>query len=166
MGTISLLRVDFRMIHGQVIVKWLRNTGANSIIGVNDAIASDPFLQDIYKMSAPNGVSVEVLTKEDAISRFKDPSKWEGKALVLFKNVEDVYYCYKNGFPMEKIQIGGLGAGPDRINVFGPITLNKTDAKLLKEMDDAGTTVIFHQVPDEASATLSNILKKNDFGLN
>jgi len=166
MSKIELIRIDFRMIHGQVMVKWVKATGANTIIAVNDDVASDPFLVDIYSMAAPSNVEIKVFTKDKAVEHFTANSPDNNKVLVLFKNVKDAYYCYKNGFPMEHLQIGGLGSGPDRINVYGPITLNAEDAKLLKEMRDAGVKVDFQQVPDESKASLDKILKKYDFGLN
>lgn len=163
MSKIELIRVDFRMIHGQVMVKWLKQTGAATIVAVNDEIASDPFLEDIYKMAAPAGINIKVLTKEGSVKYFE--SAHEEKTMVLFKNVEDAYYCFKHGFPMNQLQIGGLGSGPDRINVFGPITLNKEDAAMLKDMEDNGVGVIFQQVPDEPSKSFEKILKKYNFGL-
>ena len=165
MSKIELIRIDFRMIHGQVIVKWLKKTGANKIIAINDAIAFDPFLADIYRMSAPIGVEIETMTRDDAIKYLTTSNGSSEKLLILIKNVEDAYYCYKHGMPMPHLQIGGLGAGPNRINVFGAVTLDSADAKLLKEMNDAGVDVYFHLVPDESKAALDKILSKHNFDL-
>lgn len=165
MSKVELIRVDFRMIHGQVIVKWLKRTGANKILAINDEIAFDPFLADIYRMSAPVGVGIETMTKDDAIAKLKALDSGNEKILILLKNVEDAYYCFKNGMPMPHLQIGGLGAGPNRINVFGAIALDNKDAKTLKEMSDAGVDVYFHLVPDESKASLDKILSKYNFAL-
>ncbi|MBC8587084.1 PTS sugar transporter subunit IIB [Paratissierella segnis] len=166
MSKIELIRVDFRMIHGQVMVKWLKATGAQIIAAVNDDIANDPFLADIYGMAAPSNVDIKVFTKDKVIDYFNNNNSDNSKVLVLFKNVKDAHYCYEKGFPMEHLQIGGLGSGPDRINVHGPITLNAEDAKLLKDMNDKGVKIEFQQVPDDSKASLDKILKKYDFGLN
>ena len=165
MSKIELIRVDFRMIHGQVIVKWLKKTGANKILAINDAIAFDPFLADIYRMSAPSGVEIQTMTRDDAIRYLSANDGSNDKLLILLKNVEDAYYCFKNGMPVPHLQIGGLGAGPNRINVFGAVTLDNADAKLLKEMSDAGVDVYFHLVPDESKAGLDKILNKYSFDL-
>ncbi|WP_434309807.1 PTS sugar transporter subunit IIB [Hominifimenecus sp. rT4P-3] len=163
MRRVELIRVDFRMIHGQVIVKWLKKTGANKIVAINDQISVDPFLADIYKLSAPAGVSIETLSKDDAISYLNADTDANERCLVLLKNVEDAYYCFQNGMPMNHLQIGGLGAGPNRINVYGAITLDNKDAKTLKEMKDAGVEVYFQLVPDENKASLEKILGKYNF---
>ena len=165
MNKIELIRIDFRMIHGQVMVKWIKTIGTKTIYAVNDEIANDPFLQDVYMMSAPKDIEIKVFNKDAVIEHINSPKCKDTKVLVLFKNVADAYYCYKNGFNMEAIQIGGLGAGPDRINVCGPITLNKIDAKLLKEMDDSGVDVYFQQIPDESKVSLNKIFKKYNIGI-
>lgn len=165
MSKMELIRIDFRMIHGQVIVKWLKKTGATKIIAINDEIAFDPFLADIYQMAAPIGVSIETMTRDDAVKRLSGDDGSGEKLLILIKSVEDAYYCYKHGMPMPHLQIGGLGAGPNRINVFGAVTLDQADAKMLKELNDSGVEVYFHLVPDESRASLEKILSKYNFDL-
>ena len=163
MATIKLIRVDFRLIHGQVIGRWLQQTGAGRILIINDALAKDDFMASIYTMAAPPGISVEIKTVEEAVSDWNSNQLGEGNIFILFKDVPSLYAAFKLGFPMETVQIGGLGSEPDRINVFGPITLNQTDADLLKEIASADNRIYFHQVPDEPSAELDRILKKHSF---
>ena len=55
MAEISLFRIDFRLIHGQVIVKWLKQTPTDRIVIIDDQLAKDDFMADIYRMSAPRG---------------------------------------------------------------------------------------------------------------
>ncbi|HAH3645786.1 TPA: PTS sugar transporter subunit IIB [Escherichia coli] len=49
-------RIDYRLIHGQVITKWLKRSDANKIIVIDDPLSRDPFLAEVYKMAAPSGV--------------------------------------------------------------------------------------------------------------
>ncbi|MET1239102.1 PTS sugar transporter subunit IIB, partial [Enterococcus faecalis] len=60
MSKIVLTRVDSRLIHGQVVTKWLQQSGANEILVVSDELEQDEFLQSIYLMAAPPGVSVVI----------------------------------------------------------------------------------------------------------
>ncbi len=57
------------------------------------------------------------------------------------------------------IQIGGLGGSASRKAVFGPITLDKTDADRLQEINDSGQRVYFHQVPEDGSAEFNSVMK-------
>jgi len=62
---IKLVRVDFRFIHGQVVTKWSRTISTDRIIVVNDELAADEFMADVYVMAAPPGIDVDVFTIED-----------------------------------------------------------------------------------------------------
>lgn len=36
-------RIDYRLIHGQVITKWLKRSNADKIIVIDDELYNDPF---------------------------------------------------------------------------------------------------------------------------
>jgi len=55
MAKISLIRLDSRLIHGQVITKWVKIAKANRIIIVDDELAQDDFMVMIYAAAAPKG---------------------------------------------------------------------------------------------------------------
>lgn len=79
--------------------------------------------------------------------------------MVLIKNVEDTYRMFKEGVVFDAIQIGGLDGAAGRKAVFGPVTLDKTDAEQLKEINDSGQRVYFHQVPENGSAAFNDVMK-------
>lgn len=165
MAEIRLVRIDFRLIHGQVITKWFAASRSNTILVVDDELAADDFMASIYEMSAPPGAKVLVKTVEDAVALWNGGGLGDAKVLVLFRTVEQTYKAFKLGFPLTDVQIGGLGSAPGRKVVFGPITLDDADARTLKEMSDAGVHVYLHQVPEEGSMELTKVLEKNDFNL-
>lgn len=165
MAEIKLLRVDFRLIHGQVITKWFSQSLANEILIVDDDLSNDPFMASIYEMSAPPGAKVVVKSVDDAVLAFNEDALGAGKLFVLFRNVEQIYRAWRKGFPVHEVQIGGLGSAPGRKVVFGPITMDDADAKMLKEMHDEGIYVYLHQVPEEGKMDFSKVLEKNDFHL-
>ena len=72
MAKITLVRVDHRLIHGQVITKWVKIAQAQKIIIVDDFLGQDEFMADIYRMAAPSGVEVAILTAEDAGQAFQN----------------------------------------------------------------------------------------------
>lgn len=158
MAEINFVRVDFRLIHGQVITKWIRQCGANEIVIVDDLLPTDEFLLSIYKMAAPPGFSVSVYTVDQMIKNWNENKFGNKKLFILFKDIKRAYQTITKGLPVEKLQIGGLGFAPGRVNVYGAISLDKGDASLLKELGDRGVDVYFQQVPDETPAKLAKVL--------
>lgn len=165
MYNIKLVRLDFRLIHGQVIAKWFGQIMGNEIVIIDDDLSQDSFMASIYEMSAPVDSKVHVYSVEDAVKKVEGGTFASGKVLVLFKNVDQVFKAVEKGFKIDELQIGGLGSAPGRINVYGPITLDDHDASLLKKIADQGTNIYLQQVPEEAKMTFSKVLEKFDFNL-
>lgn len=163
MANIKLVRVDFRLIHGQVVNKWIKITQSNKIVVIEDALAANDFMKSVYVMAAPPSVDVKIYSVEEAIKHWKENQFGEGNVLVLFKSVNDAYRCYKAGVIFDHLQIGGLGASPGRKIVFGPITLDQADADQLSEMNNHNIRVYFHQVPDDPSAEFEKVMNKVKF---
>ncbi|EGO63091.1 PTS system mannose/fructose/N-acetylgalactosamine-transporter subunit IIB [Acetonema longum] len=149
MAKISLVRVDFRLIHGQVVAKWLKQTQATKIIIVNSTLAKDPTMSNIYKMATPANVKCSIVDIDTFVAAWEKNQLGEGIALILFKDVGTTVQAWKKGFPLEQLQIGGLGAGPGRKAVYQNMTLNKEDAAMLKELSGGGVKVFFQATPED-----------------
>ena len=160
---ISLIRADYRLIHGQVITKWVKQTAGDMILIVDDALSKDEFMQQIYKMAAPAGMKVVVDSVDKAAEKAASGGYGDHKLFVLFRDVDTIYRVWKKGFPVKELQIGGLGTDDGRIKVYGPIAMNKKDVELLNEMVAEGTHVYLHQVPTEPSMEYATVLKNNKF---
>jgi PTS system mannose-specific IIB component len=50
---LRLVRIDDRLIHGQVVAVWLRAIGAHRIVIVDDRTAADAFLKELSILAAP-----------------------------------------------------------------------------------------------------------------
>lgn len=160
MGKINLIRADFRLIHGQVITKWLKECNAEKIVIINNELAKDSFLANIYTMAAPPGIKVEVTSIEESVKQWEENQFGSEKLLILFKTVKDIYEAQRLGFPIVELQIGGLGGGPGRTNVLNQISLDQTDAELLEEVQAKGTHVYLHVLPTEPKVELDAALSK------
>ena len=160
MAKISLFRIDFRLIHGQVITKWIKQTTANRIVVIDNALAQDAFRMDIYRMAAPPGTPVEVYDNDGAIAAWKENEMGEGDLLILVKDVRTAVYLKENGFGVQDVQVGGLGGSPGRVVVSPAVTLDEADAEGLKKLRDLGCNVYIHVVPAEPKTDLSKALEK------
>lgn len=165
MAEITIVRLDFRLIHGQVITRWIKQTNANKILIIDDALSKDEFLSSIYVMAAPPNIEVLVHSVNDAIDKWNNNKYGDAKLFVLFKDVDSAYRAFEGGFPLKELQIGGLGAAPGRKVVFGPITMDDKDASLLKKMHDKNVHVYLHQVPDGPSMEFEKVLEKKLFNI-
>lgn len=160
MVEIVLARVDSRQLHGQVVTKWIPQTEARKVILINDELVKDDFMKMIYLNAAPSGVKVEIITAQEAGDIFLENKFGNGKVLVLIPNIKMLEKSYEAGLRLEKLQIGGLGGAPNRKVVFGNITLDDYDVKVLKKVESLGTEIYFQIIPEDIPQKFSEILKK------
>lgn len=163
MADINLVRIDFRLIHGQVVTKWVKEANANRIIIVNDMLARDEFLASVYKMAAPSNVKVDIFTIDDALENWNRNQFGDGKVLLLFKSIRDIRNLQKLGFPIPKIQIGGLGGGSGRVNTSSGISFDAKDVQLLKEMIADGSEIHIQVVPTQQKYEIEKVIDKLEF---
>lgn len=159
MADINLVRIDFRLIHGQVVTKWVKQANANRIIIVNDMLAKDEFLASVNKMAAPSNVKVDIFTVDDAMAKWTTDQFGEGKVLLLFKNVSDIRNLQRLGFPLPEVQIGGLGG----INTSSGISFDAKDVQLLKEMIAEGSDIHIQVVPTQQKYEIEKVIEKLEF---
>lgn len=148
MINIVLCRVDSRLIHGQVMTKWIQQSQANRIVIISDSVSKDLFLLDIYKMSAPPGIEIDCYSEEDAVAKWKN-DEIKGKVLLLFPDLKTVHNVTKLGIEVKKIQVGGLGGGPNRKVIYQNITLDDYDVSVLNELSEKSVEIIFQTIPED-----------------
>lgn len=156
-----LVRVDFRLMHGQVIANWLNQVDGNAIMIVNDKLSTDSFMKNVYKMAAPKGVRVSIFSLEKALEKIQSDEYTRGRQLVvLFQSVSDAKEAYDKGFPMKELQIGGLGSGKNRVQISNQIYLNRSDTDKLLELSGKGVRVYLQAVPKEAALPIEKAAAK------
>ncbi|BCL75919.1 PTS sugar transporter [Jeongeupia sp. HS-3] len=160
MAKIVLCRIDSRLIHGQVVTKWVGQSQANRIAVVSDELDADPFMKSIFMMAAPPNIKVDCYSVAGFCSTWTETQLGAGNVLVLFPNLASVRQAVIDGFNVEQIQVGGLGGGPGRKVVFQNITLDDADEVTLRDLQDRGVDVIFQTIPEDKPQKLADILKR------
>jgi PTS system mannose-specific IIB component/D-glucosaminate-specific PTS system IIB component len=158
--SIVLTRVDFRLIHGQVITRWLTQCQVNEIVTVDTALSADDFMQDVFKMAAPKGVKIRILSVAEAVKAQQNNEFEKTRVMMLFKNVQELDNAVRAGLKLEQVQIGGLGGGPGRKAVNNAITFDRKDADMLVALEKMGIDIYLQTTPDYPSETLQKAVAK------
>ena len=104
--SIKMIRVDDRLIYGQVVMRWTRTIGANLILVPNDKVAKDPLQQSLMRMAAPTGVQVELLPVADAAQKLIS-GLWSQKSLfIIVRDPIDLLRLVDAGLMIEVVNIG------------------------------------------------------------
>lgn len=160
MSEIKLARVDFRLMHGQVVTNWIKQVSADAILIVDDKLASDKFLAQVFLMAAPPGIKISIKSMKKAIQGAHE-GRYKGlNLLVLFKSIENAKKAYEGGFPLESLQIGGLGNGSNKVMISNEIFLSKEEAEMLEIMKNKGLKITLQVTPKDPMIDINDALKK------
>src|SRR5699024_889214 len=157
---IELTRIDYRLIHGEVITSWTRQLGINEIVTVDNSLSQDMFMQEVFKMAAPKGVKIKIYSTKEAVEKQQNGDFEKSKILLLFKTVSEIYTAVNEGLEIKEIQVGGLGGGPGRKAVHNAITLDQKDSDMLVELEKKGINIYLQTTPDYLKETLKNAIAK------
>lgn len=160
MENLKLTRIDFRLIHGQVMTRWAKKYGTEEIVVVDDRSAKSPLLKKILLGAAPAGINVTVETVESAAQKWQAGQFPTGSLMILFKNAEVALAAHKAGLAYPSLQVGGIEGTGDKKNVYKNVVMSKEEAAQLKEISDGGVRVFIQPIPEDAEYPLEDALKK------
>jgi D-glucosaminate-specific PTS system IIB component len=156
---LKLVRIDDRLIHGQVVAVWLRTVGADRIVIVDDKTANDDFLRDLMILAAPQGVPVEVHGTADGAQRVAQIAGTSENAFVLMKSPVTALQLRKAGVPIPVLNVGGMGAGPGRRSLYKNISANDEERQAMRDLEAMGTRVELRIVADDRPVPFSSVDK-------
>lgn len=139
--SLKLVRVDDRLIHGQVVAIWLKALGAKRIVIVDDRTAKDDFLREVLMLSSPKGVPVEIHTLEAGIARVKEVAADPDPAFVLVRTPLTALRLREAGVEFPVLNVGGIGSGPGRKSLYRNISASPDELDAMRKLEAMGTSV-------------------------
>ncbi|MDU2974067.1 MAG: MTH1187 family thiamine-binding protein, partial [Staphylococcus epidermidis] len=102
------IRIDDRLIHGQVATMWSNKLGVTRLMVVNDNVAKNDLQKQVLRMAVPAGISSSIITEETAISNIKN-GKYEGQnVLMIVKSPVDLLPFIENDLEIKRINVGNM----------------------------------------------------------
>jgi len=105
---ITLVRIDDRLMHGQVVQGWLRIIDVDVVLIASDMVARDRTQQILMAMAAPKNVKLEIKNLEDATKAVISGRYAEKKIMILTMRPSDVLYMLDNGADFKSVNVGGM----------------------------------------------------------
>ncbi|WP_040213148.1 PTS system mannose/fructose/N-acetylgalactosamine-transporter subunit IIB [Clostridium polynesiense] len=160
MAKLTLCRIDDRLIHGQIIVKWSKSVPVDRILIVDDKFAKDPFMVSLYKATAPKHLKFSMLSLSDTAEKWKAGFFKEENILLLTRTVDVMKGLIEADIPIDEVNVGGIASKASSVVVAGSISITKDDVEGLKAIEDRGKHVYFKMTPEDAGMELSTVINK------
>ncbi|HHP7414153.1 TPA: PTS sugar transporter subunit IIB, partial [Klebsiella pneumoniae] len=86
---ITLLRVDHRLLHGQVAFSWTQYVGADCILIANDSVPGDELRKTTIKLAKPPSVKLVIKNVNDSIEAIKSGVTDKYNLFIVVESVND-----------------------------------------------------------------------------
>lgn len=164
---ITALRVDDRLIHGQVAMTWTKQLAVQGIVVANDEAANDNTQKMALKMAVPGGIKSLIKPVDEAIRILNNPEASRMRILVLTRTVKDALKIRQSVGEIGFLNVGNTGRfdGIDvseKLVLTPTIMLTKAEQQALKELVALDPKACMQQVPNDEQKLVKDILDKLD----
>ena len=164
MSLVKYCRCDDRLIHGQVIYKWVKYLDVKKIVVVDDETTNDVIAKGLIKMAAPKNIDLSILTVSEARSCFYNKPA-DDNVFVLIKNLDTANRMREEGIDIKQLIIGRIPTGIGKKKISKNVYINKKEFLLIDEFIKKNINVSIQMVPDEEEIELNHSINryKGDF---
>ena len=151
-----LVRVDERLIHGQVSMGWVPVFDIQRILIIDNRLAEDDWERDLVKSSAPDGVTVQVFGVREAGPTLTAPQ--DTRVMVLARRPETMVELMDHGVHFTEINLGGLHFRDGARRFLDYLFLTPADVSALEELKSRGVQLIAQDLPGHSKVDLNTSL--------
>lgn len=156
MQNLVLVRIDDRLIHGQVMTAWIKNKNATQVVIIDDATANDEYMVEVLEMAIPEEIAIGIFTKEEGVQFFSQ--ELDEPTILLVKGPEVLNYLYDNGIAIKEVDVGGMGTRPNRSVLYKNISTSPEENNQLKELLEKKVNVFIQVMPQDKAVSVDKYL--------
>lgn len=156
---ITLVRVDNRLVHGQILEAWIPFTKAACIAVVDDRVANDFFHETVIRMAIPHEMDVIVSSVEEFAKNFSYTRGNGKKAIVLFSSIANAFRAFTLGFRFTELNIGNTYAEVCTKHCSTSVTLSEEDIREIEILQEEGVTIEMRRIPREKPVDINKIIR-------
>ena len=157
---IKVLRVDDRLLHGQVAVAWVNFYKADVILIANDQVITDQTMQMAFKLATPPGVTLSMKSLDGAVAVINNPKHASRSIMVVAKTMQDAeYVCGKTKGAIKNVLLGGLRSGEGKRQIDMNSYMSEDDIAVMDRLEQAGLMITMQPDPTQKSLTCDEIRK-------
>ena len=163
--SLSFVRVDDRVIHGQLVTRWSSEFPCDGIIGIDDKVANDPVLAGVLRGAAPVGTKVWIFDVKTAVQKLEKIIASSKKYFIITKTPLTMKRILESGFSLEndhgnKINVGPMSSKEKTVTVAPNACVLKEEAEAFEFLESKGYKVEFQLVPDSKVVKWQDVKEK------
>ena len=144
------LRIDDRLLHGQVLLAWASALHPERIILASDAVAGDPERRSLYGELPHDDFAIDVCTLAEAAAALAN----QGRVFAVCASPAEALKIVELGAPLLSVHIGGMHRSGTKKRWLDYVYLSPDDAVSLQALMDRGVRVEGRDLPGSRGVVL------------
>ena len=155
------LRLDERLIHGQVVTAWSQALSADTLMVANDEVIQDQLKVKMLLMTAPAGKKVHVRGVDETIRLLSDPRADKMRILLIVDNPSDALKLVQ-ALPIKDVNIANYRKkkAKNKTVIHPYCSADPEDLERFKELNAAAENVFCQMLPTVAKENFGELLAK------
>lgn len=154
------VRIDERLIHGQVATMWTNTIKATRIMIVDDDVVKSDIEKTALKTAVPSGVKLSILTTQGAIKNILAEKYVGQKVFLIVKNPRVLKELVDGGVTLPQINVGNMSTKKDSKQIKKSVSVTEEDLENFDYFVKKGIKLTAQMVPSEEAVPFQNLLKK------
>lgn len=157
MAKTVLLRIDDRLLHGQVARNWMKEVGADVMVVANDPVSEDEKQQHLMDLVTPMGSKSYFFGLSEASTKIKGLK--EEDALVLVETPADALKLIEDGVEIDSVNVGNIHQTSGKEKVNESIFVDQNDIDTFKKIEASGKKLDFRTLPNDQAIDFDQLFK-------
>ncbi|MEG1525204.1 MAG: PTS sugar transporter subunit IIB [Clostridia bacterium] len=158
MEKIGYVRIDDRLIHGQIVASWINVLKCTTIVVADDKAKEDSLQSMMLEMACPPNIKLLIMKVDDAANYLIDPSTNRAKLLVILRNVDSALQLAKQDVGISEINVGNVSTATNRKKFSKSVWLSPEEITKYKTLHDKGIELEVRVVPNEKATNLMSMI--------
>ena len=153
---ISLLRIDDRLIHAQVVIGWGSVLQPDRIVIADDRVAGSELEKSLYLAAPPPEIKVSILSIEETMKQLDGGVFDKEKIFLLVSHPESILRLIDLGMEVDAVNVGGLHYATGKEKVLDNVYLDPGERNALRELVKRGITLEARSLPDSETVIMNS----------
>ncbi|MGV8049800.1 MAG: PTS system mannose/fructose/N-acetylgalactosamine-transporter subunit IIB [Anaerolineaceae bacterium] len=158
---VTHVRMDNRLIHGQILVSWNSHLKIDHLIVTNDKVASDPLQVTLLKAVTPIGGKVSILTIQDCVNYCLSSEAEKENIFIITKFPEDGLALVENGLQLPILNLGNQAFVRNSKKLSNSVFLTESGVRALKAIHEKGIKITCRMMPTDPESEFWPVIEKN-----
>lgn len=153
--SLLLVRVDSRLIHGQVVEAWIPHTGADCLLVVNDDLAGNPALRAVMELAVPPSVHAAFCRVAEVRKILSEIDAHGEKAILICATARDALRLHEMGVLFTALNIGNLHYASGKVEITPSVYFAPEDFEAVECLRHQGVAVDVRATPFESGVSFT-----------